>query len=734
MHKFFSVAALAAVTMLLNACGGSSFSAGSSGSSALSTIAVSSDTATIPADGSASATVTATAADGSGNPVAGIAVTFAASAGTLVTNQGTTDSSGKATATLSTGTALPGTSITVSASSGTVKGTATIAVAAAKQSVALQTSSPQVASDNTTPATITAFVKDANNNLVSGVVVHFTATSGGLVVNAPTAGGTPGTTDGSGAATATLSVGTDPSIRTITVTATAGGATSSIAINVVGTSISVSGPDSLVLASAGTYTVALTDAGKKAIASQAVTVSSSAGNTLSAGTVTTDASGHATFTLTGAKSGTDTLSVSALGASASKDVVISNQQFKFTAPAANSLVPISATATCTPNVPVTVNWQVSGAPVAVGTVVNFSSTRGTLSAATATTDASGNAQVLICATSAGPAHLSVSGAGVSAAQDISFVSTTPSAIDLQPSPSTIPITGQSTLTAIVRDARGNLVQGQTVDFTLVDVTGGSLSVASAVTDVQGIAQTVYTASNSASANNGVSVTAAVHGTPSINAQATLTVSGSPLHVILGTGNKLRETDAKTAYIMDWFVSVTDAGGNPVPNSAVSLTIHSALTPFYGYFKGAYCNTGKQWVPSTVGGACPVAPAVTPAPIPCLNEDVNLNGQLDTGEDFNNDTKLEPGEVALASPGVVHTAVDTMGGFQIGTSGFTVTYPENYGNWVQVTLTATATVQGTEGSTSTTFVLPVLGTYINDIQNSPPGAESPFGVQACNLAH
>lgn len=750
MRTLASIIALFFITLALSGCGGDSgcghvtgggSTTGTSGSvcgtgdpttpptQTLTTLQVSSSTASIPADGSTSATITATALDASGKPMSGVAVTFSASAGTVVTNQGTTDSSGKASATLSTGSAVPGTGMTVTATSGSVTGTTTVNVSVSQQSVALQTSSPTMASDNTTPATITAFVKDANNNLVPGVQVHFQATSGSLALSTPT-GGSAGMTDAKGAATATLSVGTDQSDRKITVTATVNGISSTVDVQVVGTTVGVAGPAGLVIGATGPYTVSLIDAGKKAIANQAVQVTSSAGNTLSASTVTTDTSGHATFNMTAVNSGTDTLSVTALGTSGAQTVTISNQQFAFTAPTAATLVPIAASAPCTPNVPVTVNWKANNVPVAVGTVVNFSSTRGTLSAQTATTDVNGNAQVMICATSAGPANVSATGTipggtgSVSASVDFIFVSTTPSAIDLQPSPPTVPITGQSTLTAVVRDAAGNLVQNQTVDFTLQDVTGGSISLASAVTDVQGIAQTVYTASRTASAANGVSITATVHNT-AITKTTTLTVSGAALHVTIGTGQKLIENATQTAYTMNWYVAVSDAAGNPVPNSQVTFTIHSALAPFAGYFKGAYCRTSTAWQLTDQpypNFDCPTTP---PAPTACANEDVNLNGQLDPGEDFNNDQILEPGDVALATPGLLSTGSD-------GTNVFQVIYPEDHANWVQVTLTAKATVQGTEGSTSSTFVLPALAAYLSDPKSSPPGLVSPYGVNACNL--
>jgi len=54
MHKFFSMAALAAATMLLGGCGGRLFSGSSTtgtGTGTLTTLSVASSVASIPADG-----------------------------------------------------------------------------------------------------------------------------------------------------------------------------------------------------------------------------------------------------------------------------------------------------------------------------------------------------------------------------------------------------------------------------------------------------------------------------------------------------------------------------------------------------------------------------------------------------------------------------------------------------------------------------------------------------------
>lgn len=92
--------------------------------------------------------------------------------------------------------------------------------------ITVTTSSPTILSDGSSTASITALVRDATNNLIAGVPVTFTAGSGGLAV-------TQGTTDSAGEAKATLSTAGDPTLRTITVTATAGGMNATVNVQVV---------------------------------------------------------------------------------------------------------------------------------------------------------------------------------------------------------------------------------------------------------------------------------------------------------------------------------------------------------------------------------------------------------------------------------------------------------------------------------------------------------------------
>jgi hypothetical protein len=704
MHKFLSVTALAVVTMVLGGCGGSAFDGGSTTGTgkAVASIAVTSDTTSVPADGSSAANISVVAKDANNAAVSGAVITFVATGGGAVTaTQGTTDSTGAAKATLAAGTAAAGASIVVTASSGTVSGQTTVTVTNTQRTLALQTDTPQIPSNNSKAATITALVRDASNNFLSGVNVVFTADSGGLAV-------TQGTTDAKGAAIASLSTPSDPSNRKITVTATVGKTSQTIVIPVVGTSLSVTGPASLVIGSSGTYSIALTDSAGTGIAGIAVTVTSTAG-AVSAPTVTTDATGHGTFQVTASTAGNDTVTASALGLSSQQPVSVSGQSFQFSTPADGTSVNLGTAQT------LTVHWTSNGAAQA-GQAVNFAATRGTLSAATAVTDGAGNATVTIQSATSGPSVVSASASGVQASLNLDFKATNPAAIEVQASPATIPVQGQSTISAIVRDPANNLVEGQTVNFALTDTTGGQLTVAAAITDVQGRAQTVYKAAGTPSASNGVKVTATVQGT-AVNNFTNLTVGGQTVFLSLGTGVTINENSNFTQFIMPWVVNAIDAAGNPVSNIVITLTLHSKY-----YNKGTWVKGTSNWLwlPSSGGGNVQIA---YPG---CPNEDLNLNGVLDPGEDTsgtgNNNGKLDPGDIALASPGSVTTGTD-------GSAIFNVQYPEDHGFWVTSTLTATATVQGTETSTSSTFQLPMLAKYVNTITTDVPGRVSPYGIAA-----
>jgi hypothetical protein len=163
--------------------------------------------------------------------ISGVAVQFSASSGGIAVTNGTTDATGSAVATLSTaGNATPRT-ITVTATAGGLTATVQVQVVSSSgagsvvSQLSLSSNVATILTDGSTTATITALATDKNNNVVSGVPVSFSATSGALAAS--------GTATGSaGTLTATLSTGSDSTPRTITVSGTNGTLTSTVQVAV----------------------------------------------------------------------------------------------------------------------------------------------------------------------------------------------------------------------------------------------------------------------------------------------------------------------------------------------------------------------------------------------------------------------------------------------------------------------------------------------------------------------
>lgn len=585
--------------------------------------------------------------------------------------------------------------------------------AAPVATVVVLAASPQLPSDQTGVSTlqITAQVKDAANAVLEDVPVSFGATSGSLAV-------TQSVTDGAGIAIAELSNGTNPANRSITITATAGAISGSVTIAVTGSAVTVSGPAALASGQVGAYTVSVKDSKGVGVPGALVAVTSANGNTIAAPSLATDGTGNVNLTVTATVPGNDTLTVNALGQSATAPIAVSGDVFNFTAPAASAEVPLAPASQ-----PLTVRWTKNGTPQA-GRTINFSTTRGTLSAATAVTNGSGDATVTISAATAGPAVVTATNPESTAtSRSIEFVATTPADINLQASRLSVATGGQSELIAVVRDAASNLVKNQVVEFVVAaDITGGSLSVGSAITDSQGRARSVYTGGSVQSPANGVIIRALVQGT-AIEDTVALTVARQELFITLGTGNTIFEIGT-ALYAKEWAIIVTDVDGNPVGNRPITMSIRSRR-----YFKGelTYVDPAWQYAPGS--------------PVSCDNEDLNRNGILDAGEDFNNSGRLEPRNIASVVAVSATASLDNpCGTAPAGTpvSGDVVTngqgqarvcvfYPQDHAEWIEATLTARAPVSGSEFSSSSVFVLDVAADDVDDQNETPPNRFSPFGT-------
>jgi hypothetical protein len=662
-------------------------------------------------------------ADDSGNPIAGQTVTLDSIAGNdLDFTQRTTNAQGQATFRY-TGTEFGQDELVATGFGETSSLDIEIGVDIA--TIGLFTSTPTLGSDGVERADIVAIVQDSGGRVVSGALVSISADSGDIAQSDPQ-------TDPNGRVEATLGIAGNPTNRVITVTAAAGFAEETVTVEVKGTRIELSGPSNVVANEKVQYVARLLDSGDNGVAGESIEFVSTTGNTLSAPSVVTDSTGEATVTLTGTQFGADTLTATALGELASIDLEVSQDAFTFVAPAAELEIPLSA------STGVTVEWLIDGAPQA-GQTVNIFTTRGTLSANSVVLGGNGRGTVQISSTSSGQALLTaVNSSGTQISRSIEFVATTPASLDLQASQFIVAPGEQSTVRATVRDASGNLVKNQLINFLLRDETGGQLSAGGDITNSNGQAETTYTAGNAAGASGAAIVTAEVVSNPAVNDSVELTVAGQEVFISLGTGNEIFEPDT-TTYEQPWTVFVTDVEGRGVAGASVDVSVLSLK-----FFKGQYVAGEELWQPQKD----PLAPTG------CYDEDTKFcssfqepngdtrcrNGRLDPGEDdplvdnpggpqqpgtFGNGSgQIEAGNVASLSAGTLNTD-------NSGRADFRLIYQQVYGNWLQVRLRVKTAVAGTEFSKTQDFILPVT---VDDLEldAAPPGlgegnVDSPWGT-------
>ncbi len=562
------------------------------------------------------------------------------------------------------------------------------------------------------PVTLTAVVRDSNNNVVKGANVNFSATDGNIQV-------TRGTTDETGTATAIFSITGNKTNRTITINATVADLPPSTAnINVVGTTIDIAGPNSVVLGNTIPLTLTLKDSAGTGIAGQTLNVTS-ANFDISNPMPVTGRNGEVEIEVTAKKDGVGSVGVEwseSIGTVESYDIIVSLDSFVFITPLENASIDLRL------ETPVILEWTtVSSSPVA-GRLIDFKTTRGIFvsglveeTSLSASTNPQGQATVNIKSDFAGPAIITaVSDDGtVSAQRNVVFIAKEVHDIIVQADPATMgtnPPGGdseKSTITVLVLDPNDNPVQNQTVDFTIVqDVTGGGLSPASATTDATGRASVTYKAGSTPSSENGVIIKAAVRNT-TVSDVVNLTVARKQVFINLGTGNTVSESADLTRYLLPYSVLVNDIVGAPVSEALVTLDVVPSR-----YYKGYYTWNGTVWERNITAG-------------PCINEDLNRNGLLDGGEDYNGNRRLDPGNVATVSTSSVTTDASGFGLFD-------VIYAQEYANWTDVDLVAKTKVAGTEAEETASFSLDGFADDFNKEDTSPPGQPSPFGNSfSCN---
>jgi hypothetical protein len=669
-------------------------------------------------------TLTATATDSNGDPVADTLVTYAFQPEDLAifgTDSGTasTDANGVATIEILVGENSGAGEIIATLSSGetattTFNSAGTIQIGEQPASLDLFGSSTQLASGGSDEIELIALVKDANNVLLEGVDVTFSANEGASLQIIQ------GVTAADGTARAILTTQNNSENRTIEVTARAATYSQIFNIEVVGTGIAVNGSPSVILGSTSEFTIFLSDSDGDGIANQLVQISSLNGNELEPTELVTDQEGQVAVYYTANNSGVDVITAQALNATGVLNISVQQDQFSFTSVSEDD-IPLGELST------LEVTWLKENSPFANG-AITLTTTRGSLSNVNVTTGIDGKTSFQILSNNAGKSVVSAQGIDingniVNARTEIEFIAIGVDNIILSASPSSIGPAGQkSTITAVLRDAAGNLVKGKTVNFNADDVSGGEISPASAVTDSNGLASTVYTSLN-VTTQNGITITA-TEPNSGIDKSIELTVANRAQFISIGTGNIIEAPD-ETSYLKKFTVFVTDANSNPVSDVELSVTgtpvkytellepnaepvdsNYQVIRPaFYKGFWSAFPSIEdfEYWVAvRTIG---------------CANEDVDGDGIEDPNENLNGDDGLTPVNIVSIDGDIVTD--------ENGQAIIELRYAKSFAAWGEIKITASAPVSGSESQASQFFTLSASAADLR-LETTPPNS-NPFGT-------
>ncbi len=574
-------------------------------------------------------------------------------------------------------------------------------------------------------AEISAAVTDGDNLPVAGLDVAFSA-SGGVLQEASTE------TDENGEATAVLSLRYDAANQDIWVTVVAANHEGTARIVAEGSTLEVSGEDNVVLGNDVIVEATLTAGDGTALANEDVTVVSSAGNTISASTSTTNPQGLVSFVV-GSAFGEDTLTFSALNGVDGVPTVV--QQYSFGVSDDQLQFSDDAPTEVSVNAPheFSVNWSFNGAPI-VNEEIVFSVTAGqVVGPSTVATDSDGNASVLVLSSIAGDVTLFAEAADRSVVNkhSFSFFGDTPSALSMSTTSSRVNTRDQATIVAMVKDANGNPVKDTPVVFSSANLAGGQLSSTTGETDSQGEVEVTFTAGTTATEQDEIIIAAEVHGT-NINNVVSLTVVEPVLNVTLGSSNVASLVGEQTQYAVTYVVQVADGGGQALADAQVQLSIEPIQ-----YWKGWLSlvnemNMTQSQAPDPDEWTPYIWSRHSSTTILCAGEDTNGNRILDAGEDTNGNGSLDPQDPAIIAA-VESEELATLEGDGIlrtdasGSGYFRVVFPVTNASWSHVTIVARAQALGVEATDSLKWRMRTDASQQAPSNTNPVNLFSPYGT-------
>ncbi|HED1254299.1 Ig-like domain-containing protein [Citrobacter amalonaticus] len=567
------------------------------------------------ANGSATNSVKATVTDANRNPLSGQVVNFSAGNGATIVASGTTGDDGTVTMTL-TSTVAGDSTVTASINNSNqsvsvtfIADTSTARIADGALAVEFTGALANGSATNKVKATVT----DANGNILIGQTVNFSAGNGASIVAS-------GTTGNDGTVTMTL---TSTVVGDSTVTASINNSSESVDVTFVadtGTAQIADGALEIVETGAradgettNSVKATVTDARGTPLPDQIVTFSADNGATIAA-SGTTGGNGTVTMMLTSRVAGDSTVTASINGSSQSVRVTFvadeNSAQMSVTVDSADA-VPANGSATRTVTATLTdasnnplrnqpVSFTVNGGPAFTGE-------------ASGTTGDDGTMAVTLTSTVAGTFTVSgtASGLSLSNSAEVAFIADTSTAqLIIGTSSDTKTANGTDTHPVILRveDAQGNpLTSVQSVTLS-VPADGPRFSNNSATlstsTDSNGELEVPLTSTVagtftvSARMGSGTAVTAQVRFAADTST-ARLAVAAGSTEAVPANGTATRTVTA----------TLTDAGGNPLPNQSVLFTAGDGPV-FSGESSGTTGDDGTVTVTltSTVAGTFTVSGA------------------------------------------------------------------------------------------------------------------------------
>ena len=522
-------------------------------------IALTAQPPNLPADGTATTTLTATVNDASGHPVSkGVVVDWSTTAGTLASSSSSTDDKGIATIVLTSSTVAGLANVVAKANQATATASVAFAIGTAA-GVSLTASPSSITADGTSTSTLTATVKDAHGNAVPAVSVTWKTSAGTLASGSSS-------TNASGVATVVLTSSTTAGSATVDATAGTGNASALVSFEPdtnTAKVVSVVATPGTVQANVenGIQLVAtVQDAHGNLVPANVRVTWSSTGGDLSQTTTYTDASGRTTNAFGGSFAGSYTITASAVGGSAGTVVsVTANVGQASVVGLVASPSSILADGVSTSTLTATVEDE-NGNRLGAGIPVSWTNSAGVLNTGVTYTDASGRATNTL--TSSVGLFTATIGARVGSKPQrtttVAFIadSSRPKVQSLVASPTTIVANGisSSTLTATVTDDKGNPL-GAGFAVTWGTTSGTTLSNVANVTDSTGKATATLTGTLASVAT----VTAgASAGSATANVLLTADIGTPSVASIIATPASIPANDSTTSTIE---VVLTDAHSN-----------------------------------------------------------------------------------------------------------------------------------------------------------------------------